>query len=214
VGNPRAVAPLCLARCVRTSISRRRVVRPTPVQRESPLQLSLDQIAAAKACGIAFTPASPDQIQRLSMQRKVFWIDGQPHLASRDGSFFETAATLERSIADRLEAQQERDLAAWEVSGDAVSHEAEAVASFQAAAEPELQEKQEEAKAALLAKWRAEAAESHLSLESILAGRKVRRGTGDKVAAKFRNLETGATWSGRGREPNWLKGKNREEFKI
>jgi len=39
------------------------------------LQLSLDQIAAAKACGIAFTPASPDQIQRLSMQRKVFWID-------------------------------------------------------------------------------------------------------------------------------------------
>jgi DNA-binding protein H-NS len=176
----------------------------TPVQRESPLQLSLDQIAAAKACGIAFTPASPDQIQRLSMQRKVFWIDGQPHLASRDGSFFETAATLERSIADRLEAQQERDLAAWEASGDTVSHEAEAVASFQAAAEPELQEKQEEAKAALIAKWRAEAAESNLSLESILAGRKVRRGTGDKVAAKFRNLETGATWSGRGREPNWL----------
>ena len=193
-----------------------RACRPAtpPFSVRVPLQLSLDQIAAAKACGIAFTPASPDQIQRLSMQRKVFWIDGQPHLASRDGSFFETAATLERSIADRLEAQQERDLAAWEASGDAVSHEAEAVASFQAAAEPELQEKQEEAKAALLAKWRAEAAESHLSLESILAGRKVRRGTGDKVAAKFRNLETGATWSGRGREPNWLKGKNREEFKI
>ena len=84
------------------------------------------------------------------------------------------------------------------------------------------QEKQEEAKAALLSKWQAEAAENNLSLDAILAGqqptqgqgRKVRRGTGDKVAAKFRDPETGKTWSGRGREPTWIKGKNREEFKI
>ena len=84
------------------------------------------------------------------------------------------------------------------------------------------QEKQEEAKAALLAKWQAEAAENNLSLDNILAGqqpaqgqgRKVRRGTGDKVAAKFRDPETGKTWSGRGREPTWIKGKNREEFKV
>ena len=83
-------------------------------------------------------------------------------------------------------------------------------------------EKQEEAKAALLAKWQAEAAENNLSLDTILAGqqpaqgqgRKVRRGTGDKVAAKFRDPETGKTWSGRGREPTWIKGKNREKFKI
>jgi len=83
-------------------------------------------------------------------------------------------------------------------------------------------EKQEEAKAALLAKWQAEAAENNLSLNTILAGqqpaqgqgRKVRRGNGDKVAAKFRDPETGKTWSGRGREPTWIKGKNREEFKI
>ena len=84
------------------------------------------------------------------------------------------------------------------------------------------QEKQEGAKAALLAKWQAEAAENNLSLDTILAGqqpaqgqgRKVRRGNGDKVAAKFRDPETGKTWSGRGREPIWIKGKNREEFKI
>ena len=84
------------------------------------------------------------------------------------------------------------------------------------------QEKQEEAKAALLAKWQAEAAENNLSFDAILAGqqptqgqgRKVRRGAGAKAAAKFRNPETGDTWSGRGREPNWLKGKNREEFKL
>ncbi|WP_157047486.1 H-NS family nucleoid-associated regulatory protein, partial [Burkholderia mallei] len=26
--------------------------------------------------------------------------------------------------------------------------------------------------------------------------------------------ETGATWSGRGREPGWIKGKKRERFLI
>ena len=84
------------------------------------------------------------------------------------------------------------------------------------------QEKQEDAKAALLSKWQAEAAENNLSLDAILAGqqpaqgqgRKARRGNGDKVAAKFRDPETGKTWSGRGREPTWIKGKNREEFKV
>lgn len=34
------------------------------------------------------------------------------------------------------------------------------------------------------------------------------------VAAKYRNPETGATWSGRGREPAWLAGRNREDFAI
>ncbi len=91
-----------------------------------------------------------------------------------------------------------------------------------AEAEALRRKKQEEAKAALLSKWQAEAAENNLSLGAILAGqqpaqrqgRKVRRGNGDKVAAKFRDPETGKTWSGRGREPVWIKGKNREEFKI
>src|SRR6478672_8514187 len=84
------------------------------------------------------------------------------------------------------------------------------------------QEKQEEAKAALLAKWQAEAAENNLSLEAILEGQKpeqaqsgkARRRTGGTVAAKFRNPESGQTWSGRGREPVWIKGKDRKEFKI
>jgi len=84
------------------------------------------------------------------------------------------------------------------------------------------QEKQEGAKAVLLAKWQAEAAENSLSLDIILEGQKpeqaqsgkARRRTGGTVAAKFRNPETGQTWSGRGREPTWIKSKNRKEFKI
>lgn len=34
------------------------------------------------------------------------------------------------------------------------------------------------------------------------------------VAAKYLNPETGETWSGRGRAPRWLDGKNREDFAV
>lgn len=34
------------------------------------------------------------------------------------------------------------------------------------------------------------------------------------VAAQFKNPETGETWTGRGRAPRWLDGKNKEEFRI
>ena len=32
-----------------------------------------------------------------------------------------------------------------------------------------------------------------------------KRASGGKVAAKYRNADTGETWSGRGLQPNWLK---------
>lgn len=90
------------------------------------------------------------------------------------------------------------------------------------AVEATLQQKQQEAKAALLAKWQAEAAENNLSFKSIVGSQKpaqpqsgkTRRRAGGPVAPKFRNPETGDTWTGRGREPTWIKGKNREEFEI
>jgi len=34
------------------------------------------------------------------------------------------------------------------------------------------------------------------------------------VVAKYQDPKTGATWSGRGREPLWIKGKKRERFQI
>ena len=36
----------------------------------------------------------------------------------------------------------------------------------------------------------------------------------NKVAAKYRDPETGKEWSGRGIAPKWLKGKDREQFLI
>ncbi|WP_071658905.1 H-NS family nucleoid-associated regulatory protein [Duganella sp. HH101] len=34
------------------------------------------------------------------------------------------------------------------------------------------------------------------------------------VPAKYRNAETGETWTGRGRAPLWLAGKNKDDFLI
>jgi DNA-binding protein H-NS len=44
-------------------------------------------------------------------------------------------------------------------------------------------------------------------------GRKQRKRTGP-VAAKYRNPQSGATWSGRGRAPLWLANQDREKFAI
>lgn len=37
---------------------------------------------------------------------------------------------------------------------------------------------------------------------------------GTRLAPKYRDPQSGATWTGRGRAPRWLDGKNRDEFLI
>ena len=55
----------------------------------------LDQLAAARACGCVLTPATEDQVSRLSMQRRIFDVGGEPFVATRDGGgYFETHGTL------------------------------------------------------------------------------------------------------------------------
>lgn len=36
----------------------------------------------------------------------------------------------------------------------------------------------------------------------------------NKVAAKYLDEKTGATWTGRGKPPAWIQGKNRDDFLI
>jgi DNA-binding protein H-NS len=43
-------------------------------------------------------------------------------------------------------------------------------------------------------------------------GRKV--GAGSTVAPKYCDPETGATWTGRGKAPKWIDGKDRSQFAI
>jgi hypothetical protein len=72
------------------------------------LELTPDQRAAAEACGFVFLPATDEQVGRLSMQRRVFRIDGEPFVATRDGSgLFETYGTL-FALVERQAPSRER----------------------------------------------------------------------------------------------------------
>ena len=63
------------------------------------MELSREQVEAAKALGCAFFPASEAQVARLTMQRRIFALGGRPFVATRDGGgFHETHATLARLI--------------------------------------------------------------------------------------------------------------------
>lgn len=75
------------------------------------MHLSPEDIAAAETCGVSFLPATAAQVQRLAMQRKVFYRAGEPILATRGGGFFETVGTLQQLIEEGR--QQQRDLAGW-----------------------------------------------------------------------------------------------------
>ena len=37
---------------------------------------------------------------------------------------------------------------------------------------------------------------------------------GSKVAPKYRDPATGATWTGRGKAPKWIEGQDREKFAL
>lgn len=43
---------------------------------------------------------------------------------------------------------------------------------------------------------------------------KSRKAPKTKVAAKYRDAATGSEWTGRGRQPSWLKNRNKEDFLI
>ena len=44
---------------------------------------------------------------------------------------------------------------------------------------------------------------------------KAKKGVAKKAGSvQFRDPKTGETWSGRGRMPNWLSGKDKEKFRV
>ena len=64
------------------------------------MTLTEQQIAAAKARGCAFFPATEEQVARLGMQRRIFTLGGNPYVASCDGGgFLETLGTLAALLA-------------------------------------------------------------------------------------------------------------------
>ncbi|WP_082751321.1 H-NS histone family protein [Burkholderia sp. MSMB1459WGS] len=69
----------------------------------------------------------------------------------------------------------------------------------------------------VLQEVRARVAEYGITPEQVFGRRRAASGTRtaqSSVSPKYRDPKTGATWSGRGREPGWIKGKRRERFLI
>ncbi|MFV0678916.1 H-NS histone family protein [Ottowia sp.] len=68
-----------------------------------------------------------------------------------------------------------------------------------------------------VAKARALVAEFDLTVQDVFpSGRKGRAKStaGIKVAPKYRDPATGQTWTGRGKAPKWIDGKDRTQFLI
>jgi DNA-binding protein H-NS len=91
-----------------------------------------------------------------------------------------------------------------------------------AAAQRQREARRESGKRELIEEFRARAEALGLSLNELAAGSSKTGGrpsgkVAQSPAVKYRNPETGETWSGRGRMPKWLtlaeqQGRGREEF--
>lgn len=71
--------------------------------------------------------------------------------------------------------------------------------------------------AAAVTKVRAWVAEYGLTVQDVFPARNARSTTvrtSAKVAAKYRDPQTGQTWTGRGKAPKWIEGKDRSAFVI
>ena len=79
-----------------------------------------------------------------------------------------------------------------------------------------LQARQNEISAAV-AKVRELVAEFGLTAQDVFPGRASKGGASkavSKVAAKYRDPATGQTWTGRGKAPKWIEGRDRAPFVI
>jgi DNA-binding protein H-NS len=75
-------------------------------------------------------------------------------------------------------------------------------------------EAQRQTKADGIAKVLALMAEHGLTVADLSGTRVAGKSGGKKVAPKYRDPETGKTWTGRGVAPKWIAGKDREAFLI
>lgn len=80
----------------------------------------------------------------------------------------------------------------------------------------QIAETRERELADVVGKIRAAIAEYGLTQNDLFGrgrGKKQKR-SGAKVAGKYRDPASGATWSGRGRTPKWMVGKDKKKFLI
>ena len=67
---------------------------------------------------------------------------------------------------------------------------------------------------AVIAQVKALVAEHGLTSQDIFGGAKRGRKASGSVAPKYKDPISGATWTGRGKAPKWIEGKDRAQFAI
>ena len=83
-----------------------------------------------------------------------------------------------------------------------------------AALEAQIEDARKAENADAIAKVKALIAEHGLTQQDVFGGAKRGRKASGSVAAKYRDPATGATWTGRGKAPKWIDGKERSNFMI
>ena len=72
------------------------------------MELTSEQQQAARAYGFSFFPATEAQVQRFTMQKRIFRLGGKPFMVTRDGGFWETHGTLLRIIEEHARDEPRR----------------------------------------------------------------------------------------------------------
>ena len=82
--------------------------------------------------------------------------------------------------------------------------------------EHKIQDARQRELAEAVSKVRALADEYGLTAADVFPPTRATRGSGagGKVAPKYKNPETGETWTGRGKAPKWIQDKDRSQFEI
>jgi DNA-binding protein H-NS len=83
-----------------------------------------------------------------------------------------------------------------------------------AALEAQIEAARKAENAEAIAKVKALIAEHGLTQQDIFGGAKRGRKASGSVAAKYKDPISGKTWSGRGKAPKWIEGKDRNQFEI
>ncbi len=65
-----------------------------------------------------------------------------------------------------------------------------------------------------IAKAKAIIEEYDLTAADLFSRKAGAKGTSGKVAPKYRNPATGETWTGRGKAPKWIEGRDRSSYLI
>jgi DNA-binding protein H-NS len=79
----------------------------------------------------------------------------------------------------------------------------------------QIEEARKREKADAVAKARVLVSEYQLTIADVFpSGRKMRTSASVKVPPKYRDPATGQTWTGRGKAPKWIDGKDRAQFLI